>query len=530
MSDESNQLSVAELLARNGQGVPSSSGGRRRRGGRGIAVTDLTGDLPAVPEGSSAHAAPEPDESPAIPPFPLSTPVEPSHSPVSGPISYYDPLSHNGASATPSYDPPSYEPPSYDPPSYEPRSYSAPAVPDSRDSAELGWPPSPAAQAPSSGGRRARRERMEALEAQEAAQAAANSHAPAPGLDAPASGRRRRRESDEETTEVRPYRGPLPQNDTVGPPTQAWAPTRAPEPNPRAPLPDSPPASVRRDRSAERGFGGFDLGPERGLDRGPERAPDRPDRGGPDRGGLLRGGRRNGVDGPPQPGPPQPGLPAWSARRPTPPEPDRPARNGRPAPEDQPPTAAWQAANRDQQLLAGPTVAGDLMRDAAERGDRRGMGGPGERGPRRGGADVLEDVEHRTELLRPLDSERDDVEDDEPDAEPTRRRTTRTRTPVSRRSRVARKATEDENRKQWMILGGQAVGAAVAGMLLFKGFEKMWDLLPFVALLLAMVVILGLVALVRVLRRTDDIFSTVIAVVVGIFVTLGPLAFLLSTN
>ncbi len=170
------------------------------------------------------------------------------------------------------------------------------------------------------------------------------------------------------------------------------------------------------------------------------------------------------------------------------------------------------------------------MRDAAERGDRRGMGGPGERGPRRGGADVLEDVEHRTELLRPLDSEHDDVEDDEPDAEPARRRATRTRTPASRRSRVARKASEDENRKQWMILGGQAVGAAVAGMLLFKGFEKMWDLLPFVALLLAMVVILGLVALVRVLRRTDDIFSTVIAVVVGIFVTLGPLAFLLSTN
>ncbi len=67
-------------------------------------------------------------------------------------------------------------------------------------------------------------------------------------------------------------------------------------------------------------------------------------------------------------------------------------------------------------------------------------------------------------------------------------------------------------------------------MLLFKGFEQIWDTMPFVALILAMVVILGLVALVRVLRRTDDILSTVIAVVVGIFVTLGPLAFLLSTN
>lgn len=81
-----------------------------------------------------------------------------------------------------------------------------------------------------------------------------------------------------------------------------------------------------------------------------------------------------------------------------------------------------------------------------------------------------------------------------------------------------------------MILGGQSAGAAVAGMLLFKGFERMWEMLPWVALALAMVVILGLVALVRILRRTDDILSTVIAVVVGIFVTLGPLAFLLSTN
>ena len=95
---------------------------------------------------------------------------------------------------------------------------------------------------------------------------------------------------------------------------------------------------------------------------------------------------------------------------------------------------------------------------------------------------------------------------------------------------MARGNGDDTNRRQWMILGAQSAGAAVAGMLLFKGFETMWETLPWVALALAMVVILGLVALVRVLRRTDDIFSTVIAVVVGVFVTLGPLAFLLSTS
>jgi len=65
---------------------------------------------------------------------------------------------------------------------------------------------------------------------------------------------------------------------------------------------------------------------------------------------------------------------------------------------------------------------------------------------------------------------------------------------------------------------------------MFKGFEKLWDMLPMVALILAVLVIVGLVAMVRILRRTDDITSLVIAVVAGVFVTLGPLAFLLGTS
>ena len=84
--------------------------------------------------------------------------------------------------------------------------------------------------------------------------------------------------------------------------------------------------------------------------------------------------------------------------------------------------------------------------------------------------------------------------------------------------------------KQWGILLGQGAVAVVAGALMFKGFEKLWDMLPMVALVLAVLVIVGLVAMVRILRRTDDITSLVIAVVAGVFVTLGPLAFLLSTS
>jgi len=84
--------------------------------------------------------------------------------------------------------------------------------------------------------------------------------------------------------------------------------------------------------------------------------------------------------------------------------------------------------------------------------------------------------------------------------------------------------------KQWAVLLGQGAVALVAGGLMFKGFEKLWDMLPMVALVLAVLVIVGLVAMVRILRRTDDITSLVIALVAGVFVTLGPLAFLLSTR
>ena len=44
-----------------------------------------------------------------------------------------------------------------------------------------------------------------------------------------------------------------------------------------------------------------------------------------------------------------------------------------------------------------------------------------------------------------------------------------------------------------------------------------------------MLVILGLVVGVRVVRKTEDIANTLIAVAVGAMVTLGPLALLQST-
>lgn len=84
--------------------------------------------------------------------------------------------------------------------------------------------------------------------------------------------------------------------------------------------------------------------------------------------------------------------------------------------------------------------------------------------------------------------------------------------------------------REWLVLAGQGLAAVVAGALMFKGFEKLWDTLPWVALILAVLVIVGLVAMVRILRRTEDMISFVIAVVVGMVVTLGPLAFMLTSS
>lgn len=84
--------------------------------------------------------------------------------------------------------------------------------------------------------------------------------------------------------------------------------------------------------------------------------------------------------------------------------------------------------------------------------------------------------------------------------------------------------------KQWALLITESVAAVAAGALLFKGFEKLWDMMPWVAFGLALLVIVGLVALVRILRRTDDIASQLIALAVGVFVAFGPLLFLMPNG
>lgn len=78
----------------------------------------------------------------------------------------------------------------------------------------------------------------------------------------------------------------------------------------------------------------------------------------------------------------------------------------------------------------------------------------------------------------------------------------------------------------WIV--GQSVVAVVFGAGLFVAFDQLWKWNNIVALVLSVLVILGLVIGVRVVRKTEDIGSTLIAVAVGALVTLGPLALLQS--
>jgi hypothetical protein len=76
----------------------------------------------------------------------------------------------------------------------------------------------------------------------------------------------------------------------------------------------------------------------------------------------------------------------------------------------------------------------------------------------------------------------------------------------------------------------QSMLAVAFGAGLFIAFDQLWRWNSLVALVLSVLVILGLVAGVRVVRKTEDIASTLIAVAVGALITLGPLALSMQTG
>ena len=76
----------------------------------------------------------------------------------------------------------------------------------------------------------------------------------------------------------------------------------------------------------------------------------------------------------------------------------------------------------------------------------------------------------------------------------------------------------------------QSILAVAFGAGLFVAFDQLWRWNSIVALVLSVLVILGLVVGVRVVRKTEDIASTLTAVAVGALITLGPLALSLQSG
>ncbi|BBY17899.1 hypothetical protein [Mycolicibacterium litorale] len=144
-------------------------------------------------------------------------------------------------------------------------------------------------------------------------------------------------------------------------------------------------------------------------------------------------------------------------------------------------------------------------------------------GPLFGGGTVADDLARKRGDTDTIDDELDDVDDadlieadlaeddlDEQDL--------RDEAPADRMSAFLRGA--------WIV--GQCIIAVAFGAGLFIAFDQLWKWNNIVALVLSVLVILGLVVGVRVVRKTEDIGSTLIAVAVGALVTLGPLALLQS--
>ncbi|MGH3824604.1 MAG: hypothetical protein ACRDRA_17490, partial [Pseudonocardiaceae bacterium] len=80
---------------------------------------------------------------------------------------------------------------------------------------------------------------------------------------------------------------------------------------------------------------------------------------------------------------------------------------------------------------------------------------------------------------------------------------------------------------EWAAMVSQIGIGVVGGAALWLVCEWLWLRIPVAALVVALAVITGLVWVVRRVRRAEDLQTTVIAVLVGLFVTVSPAALLL---
>lgn len=91
---------------------------------------------------------------------------------------------------------------------------------------------------------------------------------------------------------------------------------------------------------------------------------------------------------------------------------------------------------------------------------------------------------------------------------------------------AARTAPEQSPVRAWAQVIGESVIGLAAGIGLFWGFTELWKWNVYFALVLAVVVIFGIVTLAHIVRRSRDLTTTLLAMGVGLIVTIGPLVLL----
>jgi hypothetical protein len=81
--------------------------------------------------------------------------------------------------------------------------------------------------------------------------------------------------------------------------------------------------------------------------------------------------------------------------------------------------------------------------------------------------------------------------------------------------------------REWLLMAAQVGAGAIGGAAVWLAFSWLWGMQPVVAVIAALLVIVGLVLGVRRWRRADDLQTTVLAILAGLVVTVSPAALLL---
>ena len=165
----------------------------------------------------------------------------------------------------------------------------------------------------------------------------------------------------------------------------------------------------------------------------------------------------------------------------------------------------WSETETEDDDVDALDTVGDLEDDAKDSDSSRSFPRPAT-GALFGGQTVADDLARSATSAGPEDIDLDEDDHEAEAAQP--------------------KAMSSFMHGVWIV--GQCVLAVAFGAGLFVAFDQLWKWNNIVALVLSVLVILGLVVGVRVVRKTEDIGSTLIAVAVGALVTLGPLALLQS--